>query len=96
MWLWGNKNKVVTYHRTFERHGGDRKGNPIAKPLARPKNLDFWASIKRNNLRGELMKDAARLLHCPMDDVVLMDQGHTITAWRYNGHYAEVVTYERY
>jgi hypothetical protein len=93
MWLWGNKNKVVTWHRTFERHGGDRNGRPITKRLAKPKNMDYWASV---DIRDEIHKDAAKLLQCPIDDVVLMDVGHRVVAWRYNGRYADVVTYQRY
>lgn len=88
--------RVITYHRTFARHGGDRNGKPIAKELAKPKALDFWATTKKSHLREELVLDAARVLRCDVEDVILMDQGRTVDCWENNGKHPDVVTYERY
>lgn len=90
------KTPILRFRRTFVRSGGDRHGRPIFKELAKPKNLEYWQPKKRMMIRWTIMADAASLLDCPQDSVILMDTGKEITCWEDGGKYADVVTYTRY
>jgi hypothetical protein len=91
-----HENKIVTYYRKYERFGGDRNGQNVAKEMGKRKHLDFWANTPKGEVREYLQWDAARVLRCDQDEVVLMDHGHTVACWQEDGRFADVVTYERH
>jgi len=87
---------IITFHRTFQRHGGNRKGAAITRELAKPAKIDFWASLDAEVIRSGLVRDAALILGCPQDDVVLSAVDGQFHAWKFNGRYADVVIYKRW